>query len=65
MSPQKDRPKPQFRNRCDPLKWMSEQERAEAVAKRLTLAQQQAIAADTRLPGEIACTYKTARSRDF
>ena len=38
---------------------MADQFRAEGIAMRLTLAQQRAIAADTRLPGEIAYTYKT------
>ena len=34
-----------------------EQERAERLALRLTLPQQEAIARDTRLPGEIAGAY--------
>ena len=59
MSTRDDRVKTSIRNRHDPLKWMADQFRAEGIAMRLTLAQQRAIAADTRLPGEIAYTYKT------
>lgn len=49
-----------IRNRHHPHSWMSEQERAETVTVRFTLAQQRAIVNDTRLPGEIACTYGTS-----
>ena len=59
MSRHDDRGGLSIRSRPDPLKWMTERERAEAMTLRLTLAQQRAIAADTRLPGEIASTYKT------
>jgi hypothetical protein len=59
MSSRNDRAKTSIRNRHDPLKWTTDQDRAETLATRLTLAQQRAIATDTRLPGEIACTYKT------
>ena len=58
MSNRDDRTKTSIRNRHDPLSWMTEQDRAEKLATRLTLAQQRAIS-DTRLPGEIASTYKT------
>ena len=34
-----------------------EQDRADQLARRLTLKHMEAIAKDTRLPGEIACTY--------
>ena len=59
MSNRDDRTKTSIRNRHDPLSWMTEQDRAEKLATRLTLAQQRAVASDTRLPGEIASTYKT------
>jgi hypothetical protein len=53
MSNRDDRTKTSIRNRHDPLSWMTEQDRAEKLA---TL---RAMASDTRLPGEIASTYKT------
>jgi hypothetical protein len=59
MSASGDRAKIPIRHRHDPLKWMADEERTETFVTRLTLAQQRAIAKDTRLPGEIACTYKT------
>ena len=59
MSNRDDRVKTSIRNRHDSLKWKTDQDRAETIVMRLTKAQQQAIAADTRLPGEIAYTYKT------
>jgi hypothetical protein len=55
MSNRDDRTKTSIRHA--PLSWMTEQDRV--VATRLTLAQLRAIASDTRLPGEIASTYKT------
>lgn len=60
MSSRDARAKTPILNRHDPLSWMTEQDRAEKIAGRLTLAQQLAIANDTRLPGEIACTSKTS-----
>jgi hypothetical protein len=59
MSNSDDRSKTSIRDRHHPLSWMTEEERAESIAARFTLAQQKAIASDTRLPGEIAHAYKT------
>ena len=43
-----------------PESWMSLPERADMLSFRLTKAQVLQIAADTRLPGEIAAKYKTS-----
>jgi hypothetical protein len=37
--------------------WMSNEDRAESLGFRLTLDQIKVLARDTRLPGEIGCSY--------
>ena len=60
MSGPEDRRRMPIRNRRDPESWMTTADRAEMISLRLTRPQIEAIVRDTRLPGEIAASYKTS-----
>ena len=60
MSSSDDRRLTPIRNRHSAESRMTAAERAEAFSFKLTRLQIEAIIQDTRLPGEIASTYKTS-----
>ena len=60
MSRLNDRNGVSIRNRHSPESWMTDADRAASLSLKLTKAQVASIVLDTRLPGEIASTYKTS-----
>jgi|SRR4051794_12028118 hypothetical protein len=52
-----DQASPAFSSPHDPYGWMSGSDRAALKSVSLSTEQIEAIAKDTRLPGEIGCTY--------
>src|SRR6187402_793670 len=54
---QNQNPSPVLPSPHDPYGWMSEGDRAALKSLSLSIEQIEAIAKDTRLPGEIGCTY--------
>jgi hypothetical protein len=53
-----DQASPDFQSPHDPYGWMSRTDRAALRSVLLSTEQIEAIAKDTRLPGEIGCTYE-------